>query len=292
MPVPCICLVCQAPFVMLPSRIKKGWGKYCSKSCAAQARRSRVPCICLVCHQPFVRKQGEINKWGGKYCSQQCYQQQRELPVTCTCLVCHRTFVVAPNRVHKGEGKYCSRQCYFQHRATLPYVTSRFWSQVCKTDGCWLWQGDISTRGYGRFSMGMGKILAHRFAYELTYGLILPGLFCCHHCDVRLCVRPDHLFLGTQKDNLVDMSRKGRSGAHTHPERLARGDRSGTRLHPEKVRRGEQSPTAKLTEVNVRAIRILRSMERWSYPRLATHFGVSITLVRKVIIREVWRHVV
>lgn len=79
-------------------------------------------------------------------------------------------------------------------------------------DGCWLWLRSANINGYGCFGIEHGKSrLAHRVAWELTYGPIPDGLFVCHTCDVRLCVRPTHLFLGSHADNMADMSAKGRA---------------------------------------------------------------------------------
>lgn len=103
-------------------------------------------------------------------------------------------------------------------------LRQRFWSKVLLTDGCWLWLAQRqqlthtkSGLGYGCFSY-YSKTLkrksinmhAHRVAWTLTHGEIPPGLSVLHHCDNMACVRPDHLFLGTQKDNVRDMVAKGR----------------------------------------------------------------------------------
>jgi hypothetical protein len=102
---------------------------------------------------------------------------------------------------------------------------SSFWDKVSKGDGCWLWLANAPT-SYGMFWNGQRNIYAHRFAYEATYGEIPPGMCACHRCDNPKCVRPDHLFLGTRKDNTRDMIAKGRFRnsaaskthcAHGHP---------------------------------------------------------------------------
>ena len=90
----------------------------------------------------------------------------------------------------------------------------RFWAKVEKTDGCWLWTGAISGgTGYGGFAWELKPHLqtgAHRASWLLHNGEIPEGLWVLHHCDNRRCVRPDHLFLGTAKDNHTDMLVKGR----------------------------------------------------------------------------------
>lgn len=89
----------------------------------------------------------------------------------------------------------------------------RFWSKVLIGDGCWEWQGGKFNSGYGLFTVPNGQpIGAHRFAWELINGPILDGLFVCHRCDNRPCVRPGHMFLGAQSDNMRDMAEKGRNG--------------------------------------------------------------------------------
>lgn len=91
-------------------------------------------------------------------------------------------------------------------------IETRFWSHVHKTPTCWVWTGTTnkSRRGYGIMVHGGVRVQAHRLAHTLLVGPIPEGMFVCHHCDNPPCVRPDHLFLGTQADNIHDMMQKGR----------------------------------------------------------------------------------
>ena len=79
-----------------------------------------------------------------------------------------------------------------------------------KTDGCWLWTGATASYGYGKMMLDGETVRAHRAAYLLLVGPIPDGLYVLHRCDVRRCVNPAHLFLGTPSDNTKDMLAKGR----------------------------------------------------------------------------------
>lgn len=90
----------------------------------------------------------------------------------------------------------------------------RFWPYVAKSDGCWVWTRYCSPTGYGRFAWEGGSI-ASRFSWIVTYGPIPDGLDVLHHCDNPPCVRPDHLFLGTDADNAADKTAKGRGNNYS-----------------------------------------------------------------------------
>ena len=84
-----------------------------------------------------------------------------------------------------------------------------FWGKVKKTDYCWEWTAS-KTYGYGQFVFNKKHYRAHRFSWGIHFGDIPAGLIVCHKCDNPSCVRPDHLFLGTTKDNVSDKLSKGR----------------------------------------------------------------------------------
>lgn len=86
----------------------------------------------------------------------------------------------------------------------------RFWSKVLIGNECWEWQAACHRHGHGMFALRGRMHYAHRVAWELWYGPVPDGLFVLHRCDNPPCARPDHLFLGTQTDNMADAFQKGR----------------------------------------------------------------------------------
>ena len=93
----------------------------------------------------------------------------------------------------------------------------RFWSKVDKGGECWLWMATKNGDGYGRFRHNGNLVGAHRLSYEMCIGPIPDGKQVLHSCDVPNCVNPEHLFLGTHRDNMIDMHKKKR---HKKIERL------------------------------------------------------------------------
>jgi hypothetical protein len=146
-------------------------------------------------------------------------------------------------------------------------VEERFWAKVKKSDdpnGCWIWQGPPvgGPNGYGTIGLYQSKkVYAHRFSYELVNGPIPEGLDCLHRCDTPLCVRPDHLWLGTEAENTMDMMKKGRC------------------------------TYAKLTPEKVVEIRRLYATGEYAQTTLAKQFGVNQMSISNVVTRRHWNHV-
>lgn len=184
---------------------------------------------------------------------------------------------------------------------------ARFWAKVCR-DGpapthcpdlgpCWLWMASLQPNGYGIFSTQNPRVYgAHRMSWTLAFGPIPDGLHVLHRCDVRHCVRPAHLFLGTPADNMRDMQSKGRkatggrNGARLHPERLPRGEVHPARIDPSYLARGERQGSAKLTADDVVAIRVAYA-DGARLVALADRFGVTEGAILNAIRGTTWAHI-
>lgn len=161
----------------------------------------------------------------------------------------------------------------------LPGHTSRsrmpdnFWLKVAITanpDKCWEWQK--GKRGkYGGCSFNKREQMAHRVAWQLTYGEIPKGMCVCHKCDNPICCNPKHLFLGTHQDNMRDMNEKGRHKWHSM--------------------KGEVHPKHKLTNEDVQYIRARYATGDTTFKELAKQMGISVSNISYIVRRETWRHV-
>jgi len=140
----------------------------------------------------------------------------------------------------------------------------RMWSKIKKTKTCWLWIGSLP-QGYGRFKENGKSWPAHRYVWTKLKGPIPESVCLLHKCDVRNCVRPKHLFLGSRADNNADMMRKKRN----------------------RQPKGEQHHRAKLTNSDIIAIRkdTRRQID------IAADYGVKQHIVSRIKRRKIWRHI-
>ena len=148
-------------------------------------------------------------------------------------------------------------------------LPSRISTKINRTKTCWLWTGGTNKpgeEGYGiaRGPDGKRRWRVHRLVWTVANGPIPSDAKVLHSCDVRRCCNPKHLFLGTTQDNSDDMVSKGRSTA------------------------GERNPSAKLTEAQVLDMRAAHASGRATHRELAKRFGVSKSLVAKIIQRRRW----
>ena len=139
-------------------------------------------------------------------------------------------------------------------------------------NGCWNWTGARAGQGgYGLTNIGPRKLYVHRAAFGLWKHPIPPGLKVLHHCDNPRCFNPDHLFVGTQTDNMQDCVKKGRTNKVRQPC-------------------GSGHANATITEDDVRTIRI-RYAAGESQSKLAREYGQTQCNISKIVLFQSWRHV-
>lgn len=196
------------------------------------------------------------------------------------------------NRIEKNKEAYAERrkELYFKNYArNCPYCerlfTGKKQSHCCtlcafkdqikkRSNGCWEWQGQISPEGYGYFTDfdNQKRIRVHRYSFQQFKGNVPDDLHVCHHCDNRKCCAPDHLFLGTDKDNMQDCKNKGRT---------AKGDKV--------AHRGEFNKNSKVTNEMVLEIRKLHS-EGHKDTDIAKIFNITKFHVNSIRNRKSWKH--
>lgn len=138
-------------------------------------------------------------------------------------------------------------------------ILHRFYLRLCFTIGeCWLWRGFVNEDGYGK----LGALSAHRLAWHLHYGPIPNGMQVLHKCDVRCCVNPDHLFLGTQRENIKDMVEKNRQ------------------WRP----KNHRNPNAKLCLADAELIRQSSADPKY----LAQFFNVGLSTIYRILNKKSW----
>lgn len=143
-------------------------------------------------------------------------------------------------------------------------IEKLFWSNVIKTENCWIYTKSLLSSGYGR----VGQKRAHRFSYELHCGAIPENMYVCHRCDNPPCVNPNHLFLGTPKDNVTDRVNKRRCNTPA-------GDRHWNR---------------KLTESLIITIKEMIN-NGMHYRDVADKFNVSHATIHDIKQNKTWKHV-
>lgn len=187
----------------------------------------------------------------------------------CVC-ECGTKRVVYGETIRSGRSKSCGclkaekssiamKAMRLRQSGSLQY---RFFSRLVKLDnGCWQWRSHTDKDGYGILQSAHRNIRAHRLSYEIHKGAIPEGMIVCHHCDNQGCVNPDHLFVGTQKDNAQDALRKGRHYV------------------------GEKNGRSKLTEKNIKKILTSELNDQ----QLADKFGVTRSTISSVRRGDSWQ---
>jgi len=154
-----------------------------------------------------------------------------------------------------------------------------FWEKVNKTKYCWEWTACLNRDGYGQICIYKGPmkttISAHRMSWTMKYGSIPKGMLVCHKCDNQRCVRPSHLFLGTNKDNRLDCVKKNRCYRGGVPPRFL----------------GEDHQNHKLTEKQVREIRKSYTGKYGEGVALAKKYKVDRSCIYLIVVGKNWKHI-
>lgn len=183
----------------------------------------------------------------------------------------------------ESTGKYCSAKCSASPKRSRPKkfewkkateeqklnrITEAFEKSVIKREGCWEWLGNKYPNGYGKFPCIINKVRpsAHRISWMIHNGIIPPDKIVCHTCDNRSCTNPQHLFLGTQVDNMRDMYEKNRGMI------------------------GQTHVNSKLTKANVIIIKQLLKNGR-SHKEIANQFNVCRGTISSINSGKTWSHV-
>ena len=156
----------------------------------------------------------------------------------------------------------------------------RFWSKVKRSDyeNCWEWSGTRKASGYGQFGLDRKNYLTHRLAFmqyfdddinALDPTSPMKSMSVCHTCDNKICVNPAHLFIGTIIDNTLDRAKKDRS------------------YKP----KGEKHPMVRLTEDDVKTIRIKYSKEKIKQKKLADEYNVDQSMISNIVNKKYWKHI-
>lgn len=170
-----------------------------------------------------------------------------------------------------------------------PLELERFEAKVSPepNTGCWIWTGASIKAGYGYAVVGGKTVRAHKASFEHFKHKVPDGLCVCHSCDNRWCVNPDHLWLGTHKQNAEDRDRKGRLDFNKCAPGWSNVGKSGT-----------EAPGAKLTPELVRQLRaeyagrpkkLYRGCAPLSQRGLAAKYGIAQTTCGAILRGEIWR---
>ncbi len=182
------------------------------------------------------------------------------------CRVCRNAYHREWQAVRRAAGKPAAYIKLTVGPTRHGSLADRLQARTIMQPGCWGWTGSRTPSGYARIGFGRQTYRAHRASWQVHRGPVPAGLCVLHRCDNPICTNPDHLFLGTDLDNIRDRDAKGRQARQ----------------------RGEASGAAKLCEVDVRAIRAALGYRNDT--ALARRYGVTRSLISSIRHRRAWAH--
>lgn len=172
-----------------------------------------------------------------------------------------RSYIRKIGRVKQFPCEVCTALCYKKYTKAFCSDKCRFMSYVKITDACWIWTGAKTRQGYGKFSFkGYNTDPAHRVSYKLFKGPIEENMVICHQCDIKNCVKPAHLWIGTHQENMLDMVAKDRQAS-------------------------------KLSATDVYKIRELVEKFGVAQQKIVEQFKITSGTVSSIIHRRIWKHI-
>lgn len=194
---------------------------------------------CKSCRSFHVTKNNKGNERKKEY--MKTYHERTKNVQMHPCLTCNKECI------KKYDLSFCSHMCRFMH-----YVE--------KTESCWIWKGSKDPSGYGKTNIDSKIMSAHRAVYILVKGNIEEDKFVCHSCDNPSCVNPDHLWMGTHKENMKDMHEKGRI-------------------------------YTKLSPYQINKIRDLWERKEMNSSELCKKFNITSGHLSNIVNRRIWKHI-
>lgn len=225
--------------------------------------------ICKVCKNNFSHKRIR------RFCSKRCRYSLQGIPkIIKKCLECNEYFSFYKSIKPTKDAKFCGLSCRRKWNKNpenkidqLKQLLDKY--TIKNENNCWGWKGPLYPAGYGQ-TWFMGKQTpASRSSWIVNNGLIKSKQWVLHKCDNPPCTNPDHLFLGTCKDNVQDMIRKGRKY----------------------IPKGSEVHFAKLTEEKVSEIKELLK-NKFTLEYISEKFGISISTVSGIKTNRTWKHVI
>ena len=210
---------------------------------------------CIPCDKEYRRIWRQENK--EKYSARRSELWKKRNPRSCK---------QCGNELNGTKQEYCCSHCNFIAQI------------IKKENGCWEWQGLKNHGGYGYFNdvSTKSRILSHRYSYKIFKGEIPDNFHVCHHCDNPKCCAPNHLFLGTDKDNMEDCKKKGRT---------AKGDKV--------ARKGEQNKNSIFTDDLVRQVRKMCAdgLKDREISEILGAEKYSVFSINSIRHRKSWKHI-
>lgn len=233
----------------------------------SQVQKSENPDDCWIWTGYFQKKSGRATYSFPNPLRDSNKTLCRQLNVSCTRL---SWYLIRGEILIHSVLLSCGNSLCLNPKHIIPLtMENRFWLNVIKKEGCWKWTGQKSHRGYGVVG-GNFRTSAHRFSWELHNSQKIPaGLCVCHHCDNTECTNPEHLFLGTTRENTRDAASKGR------------------------MPKGERNAKSKLTETQVLKARTLNSI---GVPRKLIRQWIGLNDISwvsfdKMLTGKTWKHI-